>query len=288
MKKNIIYYVAVFLFGTVTTMQSQETLDESVIASQKHTYNANQAIQEDAFATAEASYRKAIDKDGANSAARYNLGNAYYKNENYIEAFNRYKQSAEIATTKSEKHKAFHNLGNIFMKNKEYDKAVEAYKNALRNNPKDDETRYNLALAKDMLAKNPPQDQDNKQDDKDGDEEKNKDKKEQDQKDKNKDKGDKDQDNKDKEGDDKKDKNNEGEGDNKDKKDEQDQNKEQQPSDGKKSDQGKKKKQPRPNQLSPQQAQSILNAIDKAEKKTQEKINAQKARGAKVKSDKDW
>lgn len=286
--RNVAYFIFIILFlGCIAIAQSQE-VDESAISSQKYTYKANQAIQEDAFADAEAEYRKAIHKNGANSAARYNLGNAYYKNENYVEAFNRYKQSTEVATTKAEKHKAFHNLGNIFMKNKEYEKAVEAYKNALRNNPKDDETRYNLALAKDMLAKNPPQDQDNKQDDKDGKDEKNKDKKEQDQKDKNKDEGDQDKDQKNEEGDDKKDKKNEGEGDNKDKKDEQQQNKDQKPSDGQKSDKEKKKQQPRPNQLSPQQAQSILNAIDKAEKKTQEKINAQKARGAKVKSDKDW
>ena len=31
-------------------------------------------------------------------------------------------------------------MGNVFMKKKDYPKAVEAYKNALRNNPKDDET----------------------------------------------------------------------------------------------------------------------------------------------------
>ncbi|HAV54019.1 MAG TPA: hypothetical protein DCX41_03680, partial [Aequorivita sp.] len=46
--------------------------------------------------------------------------------------------------------------GNTYMNEKKYTEAVEAYKNALRNNPNDDETRYNLALAKDMLEKNPP------------------------------------------------------------------------------------------------------------------------------------
>ena len=56
-----------------------------------------------------------------------------------------------------EKHKAYHNLGNTFMNDKKYQEAVESYKEALRNNPKDDETRYNLALAKDLLEKNPPQ-----------------------------------------------------------------------------------------------------------------------------------
>ena len=54
----------------------------------------------------------------------------------------------ETATSKAEKHKAFHNIGNILMQKEKCKEAVEAYKNALRNNPTDEETRYNLAVAK--------------------------------------------------------------------------------------------------------------------------------------------
>ena len=55
------------------------------------------------------------------------------------------------------------------MKEKNYTKAVETYKNALRNNPADEETRYNFALAKKMLKDNPPKDdkKDKKKDKKD-------------------------------------------------------------------------------------------------------------------------
>jgi cytochrome c-type biogenesis protein CcmH/NrfG len=45
------------------------------------------------------------------------------------------------------KHRAFHNLGNVLWM-KRITQAVEAYKNALRNDPSDEETRYNYALAK--------------------------------------------------------------------------------------------------------------------------------------------
>jgi cytochrome c-type biogenesis protein CcmH/NrfG len=51
------------------------------------------------------------------------------------------------------------------MNEKDYTQAVEAYKNALRNDPSDEETRYNYALAKKMLKENPPKD-DKKKDDK--------------------------------------------------------------------------------------------------------------------------
>jgi tetratricopeptide (TPR) repeat protein len=40
-----------------------------------------------------------------------------------------------------------HNLGNTRMKKKDYAGAIEAYKDALRNNPNDEETQYNLSEA---------------------------------------------------------------------------------------------------------------------------------------------
>ena len=103
-------------------------------------------IKED-FYQAEKNYRAAISKDKLNYKGAYNLSHAYYNAELYDEA-----QARLVEVTKNgdkqQKHQAFHNLGNIFMKENACKKAVEAYKNALRNNPKDDESRYNLAIAK--------------------------------------------------------------------------------------------------------------------------------------------
>ena len=148
------------------------------------------------------------------------------------------------------------------MKEKQYDKAVEAYKNSLRNNSKDDETRYNLALAQKLLKQQQDQNKDNKDQNKDKKEDKkDQDKKDQDQKDdqnKDQDKDKKDQDKKD------------------------DQNKDQ--------EEGKDKQQPKPqqNKLSPQQIKQLLEAMNKEENKTQKKVNAKKAQGRKVKQEKDW
>lgn len=46
-----------------------------------------------------------------------------------------------------------------------YGDAIKAYEQALRNNPKDDETRYNLALCK-KLQKNDKKDNNKKKQDK--------------------------------------------------------------------------------------------------------------------------
>lgn len=252
---------------------SQEAVvqKEEQKAARNFMSEAQQALQNEKFAVAEAKYRKAISLNPKSETAKYNLGTAYYTKEKNEQAMLRFKQAAKTATSKAKKHKAFHNLGNTFMNQKMYSEAVEAYKNALRNNPNDDETRYNLALAKDMLKKNPPPPQDKNDKNKD----KNKDKKEQDKKEQ------QDQNNQNKDGD---------KGDKKEDKSEGDKNKDQGKPDKPKDEKGDKpqQQQPVPGQLSPQQVKSLLEAMNNEEKKVLDKINAEKQKGSKVKTEKDW
>jgi len=245
--------------------------------------DASLALADDKFVEGEAEYRKAIAINPKSETAKYNLGNAYYNKKKNDEAMSRFQQAAAVATSKDDKHGAYHNLGNTYMNAKKYQDAVDAYKNALRNNPNDDETRYNLALAKDMLEKNPPKggDGDNKDQDKDqdkNDKEENQDKKDEDGKDKEGNEGDEKED-KDK-GDEKDD---EKKGDN-----EEDKGKPDKPNEGEEDKADKKQQQPQPGQMSPQQIKNLLEAMNNEEQKVQEKINAKKQKGAKVKSEKDW
>ncbi|MGB1269036.1 MAG: tetratricopeptide repeat protein [Flavobacteriaceae bacterium] len=259
----------------------------------KYIYEGNQQLQDNNFVNAEAEYRNAISENPVNSVSKFNLGNAYFKNKKTDEALARYQQAQKVSETKEDKHKAFHNMGNSYMQQKKYDQAIEAYKNALRNDPKDEETRYNLALAKEKKKEQDKEDEKNKDKKKDNqDNQDQKDKK--DQKD-DKNKNDKDSDKKDdqgqekdkkdsdEKGDDEKDKKQDDKGkedDNKDKQDDKNQDK----SDQKKEEQPKQQ----PGQLSPQQVQSLLDAMNNQEKKLQEKMNAKKAKGVPVKNEKDW
>ena len=291
MHKSIVWIILLF----VVTVSGQESVDKesdskkALKESTNITYEANQELVKNDFIEAEADYRRAISKSGENTAAPYNLGRAYYNRESFAEAFSRFKEAGEKAEKKPTKHKAFHNMGNVFMQNKEYEKAVEAYKQALRSNPNDDETRYNLALAKEMLKKDQNnQNNDQNKDDKNNDQ--NKDNKEQ-----NQDQNDKGDQNKDKEGDQKDDQNKD-QGDQGDKGDqkpeenkkgdgEEKQEQKKQPNQG---EEPEKKPRPRPNQLSKQQIQNLLEAMQNEEKKVQEKIDAKKVKGKKIKNEKDW
>src|SRR5699024_7684379 len=82
--------------------------------------------------------------------------------------------TAKNAKTKTLKHKAFHNLGNAFMEQKQYSQAVRAYQDALRNDPTDDQTRYNLAVAKDKLKEQQKKNKNKKDKDKKDKKDKNK------------------------------------------------------------------------------------------------------------------
>ncbi|WP_127136337.1 tetratricopeptide repeat protein [Flagellimonas oceanensis] len=297
MSKIKLMFGLLLCFGAVQaqddiTEKANKEAEKALQASTNITYEANDKLTSNDFVTAEADYRRAISKSNKNAAARFNLGTAYYNRESFGEAFGRFKEASDTADDKGEKHKAFHNMGNVFMKQKDYKQAVEAYKQALRKNPNDDETRYNLALAKKMLEKQQDeQKNDQNQDDQDKKDQENEDKdKNQDQnneggdnekkdegeqkEDENKDKGDQGEN-----GEDKPEENQEGDGD---KKKEQ----EKKPNEG---DQPEgKKQQPRPNQLSEQQIQNLLEAMQNEEKKVQEKMEARKVRGKKVKNEKDW
>ena len=278
--------IVLFIFIISAAVFSQDDLKEkekALKASTDITFEANKELADNDFIDAEVNYRRAISKSNDNTAAPYNLGNAYYTKESFSEAFGRFKQAGELTSEKPVKHKAFHNMGNVFMKNKEYAKAVEAYKEALRNDPSDEETRYNLALAKELLKKD--KNNKNKDDNKENQDQEEKKDKNQDQQDqgdnKDENKGDPKDEEKDSnegdKGDQEKEENKKGDGDEK-------KEEKKQPEQGDQQQQ----KQPRPNQLSQQQIKNLLEAMQNEEKKVKEKMDAQKVKGVKTKNEKDW
>jgi hypothetical protein len=273
MHRNLLLILTVFSFTIGFAQEEKPEKTEKLY--KKFSAQAAEEIYNGEFAQAEALYRKALSKKPDGDKAAFNFGNLYFENQKKKQSAIRYLESAKASEDKTVKHKNFHNLGNLMMEDKQYGKAVEAYKNALRNNPEDEETRYNLALAKKKQEK---------QKNEGGGQDKNKDQ--------NKDK--KDKDDKDKGGEGNEDKKEQDKQDSQDGKDEKeskkkDENSKKDPKDG---DQEKQQKpsQPKPQKgkMSEQQIKNLLQAIENKEKNTQEKLNAKKVKGAKVKAEKDW
>lgn len=250
--------------------------EKALKSAQEHATDGN-------YNEAEAAYKKALALNPSSSGAAYNLGNLHFEKDKRFEAAADYQKAAEVATSKEEKHKIYHNLGNTFYENKQFKEAVEAYKNALRNDPTDEETRYNLALAKKEEEKQGGGggggDDENKDDKKeDGDEENGNKEGDKDEKSDGDNKGKENE----KEGDDKKDdKGDDKEGDKGDKK-------EGDKGDGKPKEEEGKAPQRVEGKLTPQQVKQLLEAMSNEEQKIQQKVNAKKTKGKAIKTEKDW
>ena len=171
--------VAVTILLLMVVMSGMAQTDRQYVRQGNKQYRAGD------FANAEVSYRKAIEKNPRNPQAAYNLGNALMTQKKDSAAIEQFQNAAKLETNPMRKYRAFHNMGVICQGHKMYGEAIEAYKNALRLNPEDNETRYNLVLCKHQKNK---QDQNQQQNQQQQQQDKRDDKKDQDKQDKNKDK----------------------------------------------------------------------------------------------------
>lgn len=221
----------------------------------------NRAFKSQKWAVAETQYRKAISKNQKNPQAIYNLGCALMAQQKDSMAIQQFTNAAQLEANRLRRAASYHNMGVIMQNHREYAQAIEYYKMALRCNPQDNETRYNLALCKKLL-KNNPQNKDKNKNNKDKNKDKNKNKKDQ-NKDKNKDNKDK---NDDKNNKNDKNKNNK----NKNNKNNQNQN------------------QPNQDKMSRENAEQLLNAAVQQEQATKRKLQKAMSQPRRKAYDKNW
>ena len=160
-------------------------------AERDYIRKGNRLFKDSVFVDAEVNYRKALEVNPKSIVSMYNLGNTLSQQQKFKDAMEQYVAATQIEKDKAKLGQIYHNMGVLFQSGKDYQKAVEAYKMSLRNNPKDDETRYNLALAQKLLRdqQQNQQNQDQNQDQNKDDQQKQQDNKDQNkQNDQNKDK----------------------------------------------------------------------------------------------------
>ncbi|MGN0047787.1 MAG: tetratricopeptide repeat protein [Bacteroides sp.] len=151
-------YMTLFLLLLTTAgMASAQKAERDFIRK------GNRAFKDSVFVDAEVNYRKALEVNPKSTVSMYNLATTLLQQNKLKEAMEEYADAANLEKDKANLAQIYHNMGVIFHSQKEYAKAIEAYKQSLRNNPKDDETRYNLALAQKMLN-DQQQNQDQNQD----------------------------------------------------------------------------------------------------------------------------
>ena len=238
----------------------------------------NKAYRNEQFSDAKLNYQKALSASDTNAVAKHNFACTLMQDmiadkstDNQKEMIDStvktFVQSAELQNNPYRKARSYRNVGWIYQACEQYEPAIEAYKESLRNDPNDDEVRYNLALCQELLKKQQQQQQQqnkqNQQDNKNQDQN-NQDKNKQDQDKQNQDKQDQKKQNQDKQNQDKQNLLQQQQQQNQDKQDQKPQN--QDLKDAQQTPQN------REGQMSKENAAQLLNAAEQAEKNTQQKL----------------
>lgn len=214
----------------------------------------NKAYENEKYVDAEVDYRKGLEQNNKSFSAAFNLGNALYRQQKYPEAIEQFQAAATLAgDDKQRAASAYHNIGNALLQNGDYAKSIDAYKQALRRNPTDDETRYNLVYAQQLLQQQQQQQnqQDNQQQNQEQQQQQQNQNQQQDQ-------------------------------------EQQEQDKQQEQQQNQQQDQQQQNQQQQ-QQMSQEQAEQILKALEQDERDTQEKVKEAQMRNAKrYKVEKDW
>ena len=217
----------------------------------RHIREGNRLYHKEQFDESELSYRRALESDENSPRARFNLGNSLYKQDRFEEAARHFGELADDVDDPVNRSKIFHNLGNTMLRMQQIEQSIEAYKEALRNNPLDDETRYNLAFAQNLLDQ-----MDDGQQEGDGDQQEGE------------------------EGDDGQDRQGDDEGD--------DRDQERDDGTGDDDDEQEQQQQPSPDQISPEDALRMLEAAEREEQRVQEKLMEQNQQQERTRTGRNW
>ena len=217
-------------------------LSASAQADRHDVRAGNRKFKKGQFKEAEIDYRKAVVRDSTSLKAQYDLASALYRQQDFAGAAKALESVREQESLPAQYH---YNAGDVACAQKDWQAAVDAFRQALLLDPADLDAKENYIYAKKMLE--------NQQNGGGGGGDNNQDQN-QDQNQQNQDQN-QDQQNQD---------NNQNQNQNQDQNQDKDQNQ----------GQGGQDQQP---QISPQQAQQMLRAIQAKEKETQDKVNKEKA-----------
>ncbi len=234
---------SIFILFSLTTVYGQQ--------ERKLVREGVKEYKEDQFSEAEVNFRKALDSKPGLYEADYNIANSLYKQKKYEESAAEYEKLIQNNPDPEKRADLYHNLGNSHIMAQQFEKGVDAYKNSLRINPDDEDTRYNLAYALQMMKEQENQQQQDQQ--QENQQEQEKDQQEKDQQEQ-----------------------------------EKEQQEQQQGQEEQEQDKGQKQEQKEPQEISEQEAEQILNAIENQEKDVKEKVDKKKAVARPVASEKDW
>lgn len=221
---------------------------------------ANEAFEEGNYQQAVELYRQAIEEDPENAKLHFNLASALYKLGQTEEAMQSYDRFENLTESAEEQSYASYNQGTMLTDQQKYEEAAEFFREALKKNPNDADARHNyeLALQKKQQQEEQQQQQQN-QDSGQNDQQDNQDQQQQQNGNNNQ---------------------------------QQDQNQNQQQPQGGQQDQQQQEEeqrqpQPQPTEMTPEEAQNILDALKQLERQLLENMKKESSETPST-NEKDW
>ena len=226
----------------------------------------NAALKTGDYKTALECYHDAETEIPESAELDYNIAGALHGQGNYEQAVEKYNRAMKTTDAGLESN-ANYNLGNTYFRMKDFEKAIKSYEDALKANPKDQDAKFNLELARKKLKEQIKPQQQNKQDQKDKQDQKQQEQQDQKKQDQNK-----------------QDQKQQQQQDQQNQQDKQNQQNQQDKQDQK--DKSRQQAQKNAKQMSKEDAERILNALRDDEKDIQKKIKRETVKGDYV--GKDW
>ena len=225
-------------------------LSGAAFAQKADLRRGNRQFKKGDYAQADISYRKGLMQDTSSVAAHYNLANNLYRQENFDEAAKQLDASQLTARDTPFAADYYYNRGDVAMAQQDWQTAVNMFKESLRRNPGDLDAKENYIYARNKLQEQQQQGGGQDNQDQNQDQDQN-------------------------------------QGQNQDQQQDQDQNQDQ--NQNQDQQQQQQQQQPQSEDLTPQQAQQLLQAIQEKEKQTQEKVDEKKAQALKSRQkEKNW
>lgn len=166
MQKQYNFFLILLLSLISFAMNAQE--EKKILRKGNDAYNTSNMLNATSY------YKNAIKEKPTYYKANFNLGDALYKigtnvktgkmlppdpkmkpdsaaNVIFEQAAEQFEVVAKSVSHPDTIQNAWHNYGNAKLQQKSYEDAIMGYKKALKMNPKDEDTRYNLAYAQRKL-----------------------------------------------------------------------------------------------------------------------------------------
>ncbi len=160
-----------FKFPSVLLLLLSMGLSAQAQSHRDYVRRGNRLFRDSLYEKAQVEYQKGFQKDSNDVPVQYNLANTQLRQGAPKEAMRLLERAAKTEKNAQRRSKIFHNMGVILQSQNQFKEAIDCYKESLRNNPSDNETRYNMVLCQRQLK---DQQNDQNQDKKDGDDKKDK------------------------------------------------------------------------------------------------------------------